>query len=161
CDCSSCSELKASPSPAFTACGGEPFGLWISDDKVDADVSVSLGAKCPVDVTAIKPPASGHVLLLDLESGGSGALSLTPPEIDFAVGKQCLGIDPVGGSCGSLTSKNGTLSCTDDACGHCTCTSMTSVARFGSLGNLLASWKRTDSQLVVSEGNSTFTASYC
>jgi hypothetical protein len=159
CDCSSCPAFQASATPAFTACGGEPFGIWLSDDKVEVDPA-GFGTNCPVDVTAVKPPAN-HALLLDLASGGTAAFSLIPPEVDFAALKQCLGLDPLYGDCRSIQGTNGTGSCSEDMCGECQCTTMADGAGIGTTLNLSGSWTRSGTQLMVSDGISTLSASYC
>ena len=161
CDCSSCPAFQASATPAFTACGGEPFGLWLSDDS-EIDPAGSLQANCPIDVTAVKPKTN-HNLLLDLASGGKAAFLLIPPEIDFAVQKRCEGLDPLYGDCTSIQATNGTgvASCSEGTCGECQCTSVANGAGTGTPLDLSGSWTRSGMQLMVSDGTSTYSASYC
>jgi hypothetical protein len=162
CDCGGCSAFQPSAAPAFTACGGEPFGLWISTPTLQAEPTGPLGSKCPVNVTAVEPLMNGApILLLDLASGGSAALSLTPPQLDYTVEKQCAELDPVDGDCTTLQSTDSTLSCTEGTCGTCLCTDTAATASIGSALNLDGSWTRSGTQLTVTGNGVTFIAQYC
>jgi len=161
CDCSSCQAFQPGAPPAFTACGGEPFGIWFSD-TVLAPASIKVGGNaCMFSGATLTTASNARVLLLDLESGGTAALSLIPPEIDYALQAKCAGLDPLAGQCGVLHADNGMLTCTDDGCGVCRCATKAQPTVFGSLRYLSAKWARSDSTLTVSDFNTTFTASYC
>ena len=142
CDCSSCPVFESTPSPAFSACGGQPFGVWEVEDYQVNPILTLPSASCPYLVKSLLQNAAMAPFRIALEDGGTAEVSAEwAPQVTFSVQQSCVG------DCQSVSSPNTNLvvSCTDDTCGTCNCTA------YSTIRGVYTGWTRTDTTITVTD----------
>jgi hypothetical protein len=128
--------VTPSVAPAFEACGGEPFGVWESDEISAPSFTLRLyqrnafggfiaAGSCPTQVTELGAPASMRLALLD---GGEAVMTGTGVSLSFHLLDSCVQ-ETLGQSCTQLE-LNGECAA---QCGVCDCHMMGNSARLDAI----------------------------
>lgn len=148
CDCDACTPLEE-PSEGdapFSACGGEPFGLWKSTSTDWSNYVLPGG--CEIWEPQELEPNDNRIDILD---GGDARFALTGLRLRFKALSSCLG------NCTRVSASVGELDCVDDGCGVCSCEMSHGAIDYN------GSWTRDDTTLsFYFEGfSSTYDVLYC
>jgi hypothetical protein len=158
CDCDSCPQYAPDDAVRFEACGGEPFGVWQSEEisapgfalellRPDALGNYSSAGNCPTQVTDLTAQSSLRLALLDggdAVLAGAAGISLSFKLLDACVQEK------VAQSCTELRLNGDCV----ETCGVCECD-----VTGGSMDSE-GTWSRHGSTLSMSLSNQ-WTMDYC
>lgn len=128
CSCSACPTFAPEDPPPFTACGGDPTGLWqlSSYDPGPFQLAITNQERTTTCSGQFPTVVDGQELLLELKGDGAAALHNVSPGRDVELASSCL--SSAGASCSALP-----YDCKELACGLCHCTLPASTADVGQL----------------------------